>query len=159
MVLISVCWTEFQKIDGECRQDTHSQYTSCAVQFVHKRRTHTQRARLKNCSVIFVRRKRICHLVLHVSHPWLIHLPFTTSTSSSSFTLPSMTQEHAAQSVQHEQLREHASTSRYISKLPQSTSCAIKNHSGMKNLQSGGNPRTTTPTGYEPTRACDCLKD
>ena len=55
---------------------------------------------------IFVRLKRICHLVLHVSYPWLSHLPYTTSTSSSSFTLPSTTQEHAAHSVQ-EQLREH----------------------------------------------------
>ena len=43
-----------------------------------------------------------------MSHPWLLsHLPLTTSTSSSSFTLPSTTQEHAAQSVQQEQLREH----------------------------------------------------
>ena len=42
-----------------------------------------------------------------MSHPWLSHLPFTTSTSSSSFTLPSVTQEHAAQSVQQAQLREH----------------------------------------------------
>ena len=31
---------EFQKIDGERRQDTHSQHTSGAVQFVHKRGTH-----------------------------------------------------------------------------------------------------------------------
>ena len=28
MVVISVSWKEFQKIDGECRQDTNSQYTS-----------------------------------------------------------------------------------------------------------------------------------
>ena len=57
---------------------------------------------------IFVRLKRICHLVLHVSHPWLPHLPYTTSTSSSSFTLPSTTQEHAAPLVPQEQLREHS---------------------------------------------------
>ena len=37
-----------------------------------------------------------------------------------------------------------------FSRLSQSTSCAIKNHSGVKTLQSGGNPLTTTPTGYEP---------
>ena len=35
----------------------------------------------------------------------------------------------------------------HISKLRQSTSFAVKNHSGVK---SGGNPRTTTPTGCEP---------
>ena len=31
----------------------------CAVQFVHKRGTHTQRAWLKNCLVVFVRLKRV----------------------------------------------------------------------------------------------------
>ena len=35
----------------------------CVVQFVHKRGTHTQRAWLKNCIVIFVRQKKCCHLV------------------------------------------------------------------------------------------------
>ena len=34
----------------------------------------------------------------------------------------------------------------HISMLSQSTSSAIKNYSGVKTLQSGGNPRTTTPT-------------
>ena len=34
----------------------------------------------------------------------------------------------------------------HISRLPQSTSSAIKNHSDVKTMQSGGNPRTTTPT-------------
>ena len=53
--------------------------------------------------------KESCHLVCNMSHPLLFsHLPFTTSTSSSSFTLPSTTtQEHAAQSVNHDQLQEH----------------------------------------------------
>ena len=55
---------------------------------------------------IFVRLKRICHLVLHMSHPLLFsHLPFTTSTSSSSFTLPSPnTQEHEEYIVHHAHL-------------------------------------------------------
>ena len=47
----------------------------------------------------------------------------------------------------------HNENTQYIphgSKLPRSRSCAIKNHSGVKTCQSGGNPRTTTPTGYEP---------
>ena len=38
----------------------------------------------------------------------------------------------------------------HISKLPRLTSCAIKNHSGVKTCRVAGNPRTTTPTGYEP---------
>ena len=62
MVVISVSWKEFQKIDGECRQDTHSQHI-CVVQFVHTRGTHSQRVWLKNCIVIFVRQNRCCHLV------------------------------------------------------------------------------------------------
>ena len=44
----------------ECRQEGHPLTIHiCAVQFVHKRGTHTQRAWLKNCIVIFVRLKRI----------------------------------------------------------------------------------------------------
>ena len=56
-----------------------------------------------------LRLKRVCHLVSHMSHPLLLsHLPFTTSTSSSSFTLPSTTTpEHAPQLGQHDLLQEH----------------------------------------------------
>ena len=45
----------------------------------------------------------------HMSHTLLLsHLPFTTSTSSSSFTLPSTTTpEHALQSGQHDHLQKH----------------------------------------------------
>ena len=43
MVVISVSWKELQKIDGECRQDTHSTTHICAVQSLHKRGTHTTR--------------------------------------------------------------------------------------------------------------------
>ena len=71
--------------------------------------------------------KETVNLVLHMSHPcWsLLHLPFTTSTSSS-FTLPSTaTQAHAAESGQHDQIT-------HISKLSQSTSCAVKYHSGVR---------------------------
>ena len=42
------------------------------------------------------------------------------------------------------------STSPHISKLTQSTSGAIKNHSGVKTWRVAETPRTTTPTGYEP---------
>ena len=62
MVVIAASWKEFQKIDGECRQDTHSQHTSVQYSpFTSAERI--ARAWLKNCSVIFVRLKRICHLV------------------------------------------------------------------------------------------------
>ena len=78
------------------------------------------------------------------------NLPFTTSTSSSSFTLPSTTtQEHAVQSGQHDLLQKHPVHHEHLQALPvdkqrhQESLC-------RENLQSGGNPRKTTPTGYEP---------
>ena len=79
------------------RQDTHSQYTS--VQYsLFTSAARTSHALLKGqhgssnqgLHSSFVRSKRICHLVSHMSHTLLFsHLPLTTSTSSSSFTLPS----------------------------------------------------------------------
>ena len=62
VVVISVSWKEVQKIDGVCRQDTHSQHTYSAVQSVHKRGTHRTRL-AQELHNIFVRLKRICHLV------------------------------------------------------------------------------------------------
>ena len=89
---------------------------------------------------IFVPKNKCCHLVCHMSHPWLFsHAPFSMSTSSSSSTFPSAPQEHAVQSVYQEQLREHSVDEQ---RYPEPFCC--------ENLQSGGNPRTTTPTGYEP---------
>ena len=68
-----------------------------------------------------------------MSHPLLLsHLPFPTSTSSSSFTRPSTTVHHDhLQALPVDKQRHQVSLWR-------------------ENLQSGGNPRTTTPTGYEP---------
>ena len=98
---------------------------------------------------IFVRLKRVCHLVLHMSHPLLIsHLPFTTSTSSSSFTLPSTTtQEHAAQPVQHDQLQKHPVHHQLLQALAVDK---LRHQESLwrENLQSGGNPRTTTPPDF-----------
>ena len=98
-----------------------------------------------------MRLNRICHLVLHMSHPLLFsHLPFTTSTSSSSFTLPATTtQEHAAQPVQHDQLREHPVYHAYL-QAPSVDKLRHPESLWREDLQSCGNPRTTTPTGYEP---------
>ena len=77
------------------------------------------------------------------------HLAFTTSISSSSFTLPSTTQEHAAQSVPQEQLQEHLVHAAHL----QAPSVDVLRHQESlwrEDLLSGGNPRTRTPTGYEP---------
>ena len=83
-------------------------------------------------------------------HLLFSHLPFTTSTSSSSFTLPSTTtQEHAAQPVQHDQLREHPVHHAHL-QAPSVEKLRHRESLWRENLQSGGNPRTTTPTGYEP---------
>ena len=96
-----------------CRQDTHSQNTSVQYSlFTSAQRTSRACLKGQQGSIIALSSlcglKEFCHLVLHMSHPSLFsHMPFTTSTSSSSFTLLSTTQEHAAQSVQQEQLREH----------------------------------------------------
>ena len=160
MVVISVSWKEFQKIDVFCKQDTHSQYTS--VQYsLFTSAERTPRAWLKGrqgsshhgLHFIFVRLKRICHLVLHMSHPyWLTHLPFTTSTSSSSFTPPSTTTpEHAAQLVQHDQLREHPIHHAHLQALPVDK---LRHQESLwrENLQSGGNrarqlPQLMSPKG------------
>ena len=74
-----------------------------------------------------------------MSHPLLLsHLPFTTSTSSSSFTLlSSTTPEHPVHHQAH------------LQALP----VEKQRHQEplwRGNLQSGGNPRNTFSTGYEP---------
>ena len=128
--MISVSWIEFQKIDGECRQDTHSTHI-CAVQFVHKRGTRTQRAWLKNCIVIFVRFKRIWSSgVFHVSSlvdSLAVHHKHFMCLTHSSFcdtrTCSTIGTTRATPRT--------PSTSR-TSPSSQSTSGAIKNHSGVK---------------------------
>ena len=112
------------------RTPTHNTLL-CSAVCSQARNAHTTRL-AQEFHIIFVRQKESSHLVCCMSHPWLSHLPFTTSTSSSSFTLPPTTQEHAARSVQQEQHREHSAHIPHISKLPPSTSCATKNHSGVK---------------------------
>ena len=113
-----------------CRQDIHSQYTSVQYSLFRRNAHHALGSSHTDCIFMFVRLKRICHLVLHMSHPMLLsHLPFTTSTSSSSFTLPSSTiQEYAARSAQQEQLREHPVHHGHL----QAPSVDKLRHSGVK---------------------------
>ena len=74
-----------------------------------------------------------------MSHLWLLsHLPFTTSTSSFSFTLPSTTQEHAAQSVQQEQLRENPAHHAHL-QAPSVDKLRHQESLWREDLQSGGN--------------------
>ena len=130
MVVVSVSWKEFQKIDGVCRQDTLSQYTLCSTVWL-QRAPNNHSARL-----IFVSEKS---LVI-----WCVAcLILGCSLTRFSWALPLL----------HLSILPHSMNTQYIthiSKLPRLTSCAMKNHSAVKDLQSGGNQRTTTPTGYEP---------
>ena len=81
--------------------------------------------------------KEFSHLVWHMSHPWLFsHAPSSMSTSSSSPTYPTAQREHSVhpahlQAPSVDKLRHQESLWR-------------------EDLQSGGNPRTTTPTRSEP---------
>ena len=132
------------------RQYTHKHCTYNAVQSLHKRGMHRTRL-AQELHNIFVRLKRVCHLVRTSLTPLLLsHLPFTTSTSSSSFTLHSTTTpEHAAQSGQHDLLQEHPVHHQPVQDLPVDK----RRHQEplwRENLQSGGNPRKTFSTGYEP---------
>ena len=136
--VISVSWKEFQKIDGKCRQDTHSQHTSVQYSlFTSEEHTHTQREWLKNCIVIFAPQNKCCHLVCNMSHPWLFsRAPSSMITSSSSPAFPSTQREH---SVHPAHLQ-----------APSVDKLRHQEPLWREDLQSSGNPRTTTPTGYEP---------
>ena len=81
--------------------------------------------------------KEFSHLVCHMSHPWLFsHAHSSMSSSSSSQTYPTTQREHSVhpahlQAPSVDKLRHQESLWR-------------------EDLRSGGNLRTTTPTGYEP---------
>ena len=96
-----VCWSC-------CRQYTLKHCTYSAVQSLHKRGTHRTRL-AQEWHYIFCAPEKNLSSGAHMSHPQLLsHWTFTTSTSSSSFTLPSTTTpEHALQSGQHDLLQEH----------------------------------------------------
>ena len=86
-----------------------------------------------------------------MSHLLLLsHVPFTTSTSSSSFTLLSTTTpERALQSGTHDPLQEHPVHHQPLQDLPVDK----RRHQEpllRENLQSGGKPRKTFSTVYEP---------
>ena len=81
----------------------------------------------------------------------LSHLPCTTSTSFSSFTLPSTTTPEPAQAGQHDLLQEHP-VHHELHQNDQSKSIDVKNHSVVK-IRSGGNPRNTLCKGGQVGRS------
>ena len=133
------------------RQYTHQHCTYSAVQSFHKRGTHRTRL-TQELHNIFVRLRRVCHLVWFMTHPcWLLpRLSFTTSTSSSSFTLASTTTpEHAQQSGQYDLLQEHPVHHQPLQEQ-QVQKHRYQEPPCRENQQSGGNPRNTLSIGYEP---------
>ena len=142
-------WWWFWFPDNRRRVYTGHPFTIhiCAVQFVHKRRNaHTTSLAQELLCHLCETENKWCHLVWPMSHPWLIsHALSSMSTSSSSFTLLYMTQEHAAQSVQQEQLREHPVHHAHL-QAPSVDKLLHQKSLWPEDLQSGGNSRITTPT-------------
>ena len=112
-----------------CRQDPLTKHM-CAVQFDHSAHRTLNALGLASISVP---QNQFGHLVCHMSHTWLFSHALS-SMSTSSFHLPIQPHNKNAQYIHH------------ISKLIQSTSCAIKNHSGVKTCRMAENSRTTTHT-------------
>ena len=148
---------EEENVDRTPTHNTHLCSTVCSQAW---NASHALGSSQTDCSVIFVRLKRICHLVLRMSHPcWLPRLSITTSTPSSSFTLlPTTTQEHAAQSVQQEQIREHPVHHAHL-QAPSVDKLRHQESLWHENLQSGGNPRTTTPTATPGSHSSSATND
>ena len=103
----------------------------CAVQFVHEahRTINAHGSRIALSSLCLKR----SHLVCHMPHPWLFsRAPSSMSTSSSS---PSYTTQ-----------REHSVHPAHL-QAPSVDKLRHQESLWREDLQSGGNPRTTTPTG------------
>ena len=127
------------------RTPTHNTHLCSTVCSQVRNASHACGSSRTDCSVIFVRLKRICHLVctcLTLCCSLLCRLPRAHHLPHSLFLLP----RH--QNTQHN--RHNKSNSENTS-----TSRTLQAHSGDKrrhqeslwreNMQSGGNPRTTTP--------------
>ena len=87
LIKCSICW-----------QDTRSQFTSVQYSLITARNAHSMRLAQDQAwfASIFVPQNKCCHLVCHVSHPWLFcHAPSSMSTSSSSPTYPTTQLEHS----------------------------------------------------------------
>ena len=133
----------------ECRQDTHSQYTSMQYSLITSAE-RTPRAWLKlsrNAFHLCAPEKNLSSNVAYVS-PFVVLSPAVYHKHNhlprSLFLLPR--HKNTKHNYNNKKNSENTQYIKHISKLSQSTSCAIKNHSGRENLQSGENPRTTTPT-------------
>ena len=131
------CGGDFAFLEGISRKSmgsvdrTPNTIHICAVQFVHKCGTYTQHAWLKNCiSSLCAKKSPVIWCVSCMSHPWLFSHPLSSmSASYSSLIYPTT-------------LREHWVHPAHL----QAPSVDKLRHLWREDLQSGGNPRTTTPT-------------
>ena len=133
-----------------CRQDTQLTIHICAAQLVHKRGTHTalgsRPTRLQNHIVTFVRLKSvqssgvpslILGCCLFYLSPRAHHLPHSL------FFLPQHKNTHLNRdNMINSENTQHIT---HMSMFPQSTSCTIKNHSGVKTCRVA-ETRAQTPT-------------
>ena len=114
--MISVSWKEFQKIDV-CvdKTPTHNTHVCSTVCSQARNSHHALGSSHTDCSVIFVRK--------HMSHPLLL-------SHHSLFLLPphKNTQHNRDKKI----ISKNTQYIMHISMLSQSTSSAIKNHSGVK---------------------------
>ena len=142
------CWFRFlgrnsRKSTGGYGQDTHSQYTSVQYRFITSAdRTHNalgSRIALSSWCAW----QECSYLVFSMSHPWLSHLPLTTSTSTSSFALLSRTQKQ-----HHRYNQNNSENTQYITHIPSVDKLRHQESLWREDVQSGGNPRTTTSTNY-----------
>ena len=133
-----------------CRQDTHTQCTYSEVQSLHKRGTHRTRLAGELQRHLCAHEESLSSGP-HMSHPLLLsHLPCTTSTSSSSFTLPATTTpEHSLQSGQHDLLQEYSVHHQPLQALPVEKQ-RYQEPLWRESRQSDGNLRNTSSTGFEP---------
>ena len=107
----------------KCRQDTHSQHTYVQYSSQARNASHALGSSHTGCSVIFVRLKRICHLVCTC----LTRCCFLTCRLPRARPLP-----HSLFLLPRHKNTQHDRFNMIISKNTQSTSSAIRNHSGVK---------------------------
>ena len=134
-------------VDRTPTHNTHLYSTVCS----QARNAHLALGSIHtDCSALFVCLRRICHLVSHVSHPFVVlslavyheHIIFFIHSSF----------YHDTQNTQHNRdNKNNSKNTPYIMQISMlSQSQRHQESLRRENLQSGGNPRTTTPTGYEP---------
>ena len=136
MVVISVSCKEFQKIEGRCRQDTHSQDTSVQYILITARTAHSVRLAWLKLKTKRELQASLCPKISLVIWCVTCLIHGCSLTSSSSPTYPATQREHSGHPAH---LQAHS-----VGKFRHQESL------WRKDLQSGGNPRTTTPTGDEP---------